>query len=300
MILVLSSFRLCTLNSPSTNNPNDPSRILRIFVIFIMLASLLRLICWLLCTKQFYSNDQHFLKYATYQRIKRLTLISKANNETNWLPIEPDHFNGLDCAPKMLVTAIYAPDVLIIIAYLALSWLCFSSFIDSHSSQSLTGQQDHISGRMIFCCLTTLMLILQTLLFSLYLADAIDATTILVQLQTIEMMFPIVVLLFIVYYQCKFTGRPQFKYAKPRAKALTRIVVVFSILRLFQYWSGLFASRQLLGMTLLLQGLSYESYLFIPLMIIIQFLFIEVIPFLYVLDQEWLDKMGNKELSAAL
>ena len=53
-------------------------------------------------------------------------------------------------------------------------------------------------------------------------------------------------------------------------------------------------------MTLLLQGLSYDGYLFIPLMLIIQFLFLEFIPYLYCLDKDWLDQMGSSQIAASL
>ena len=47
-------------------------------------------------------------------------------------------------------------------------------------------------------------------------------------------------------------------------------------------------------MTLLLSGYSYESYLFVPLALLLQFLFIEILPFMYVLDQNWLNKVTEK------
>lgn len=53
-------------------------------------------------------------------------------------------------------------------------------------------------------------------------------------------------------------------------------------------------------MTLLLEGYHYDSYLFVPFALILQFLFIEVIPFLYSLDQNFISKMGEKQPSPAL
>ena len=53
-------------------------------------------------------------------------------------------------------------------------------------------------------------------------------------------------------------------------------------------------------MTLLLEGYSYDSYLFVPLALILQFLFIEIIPFLYSLDPNFINKMGEKQPSATL
>ena len=37
-------------------------------------------------------------------------------------------------------------------------------------------------------------------------------------------------------------------------------------------------------MTLLLSGYHYDKYLFVPMALILQFLFLEIIPFMYVLD----------------
>ena len=53
-------------------------------------------------------------------------------------------------------------------------------------------------------------------------------------------------------------------------------------------------------MTLLLEGYSYDSYLFVPFALILQFLFIEVMPFMYSLDQNFMNKMGEKQPSPAL
>lgn len=49
---------------------------------------------------------------------------------------------------------------------------------------------------------------------------------------------------------------------------------------------------------MLLSGLSYESYLFVPMALILQFLFLEVMPFIYVLDQNFLNKMVDKPASS--
>ena len=80
MLVFIGCRRVCNLEAPATNKPDDPSRILRTFVYFILLASLLRLMCWLICTGGFYANDENFLKYATYERIKNLTIKAKTAN----------------------------------------------------------------------------------------------------------------------------------------------------------------------------------------------------------------------------
>jgi len=77
-------------------------------------------------------------------------------------------------------------------------------------------------------------------------------------------------------------------------------VVIWSLLRIFQCWNGLYASRQFLGMSLLLSGYSYEGHLFVPFVLLLQFLLLEVIPFLYILDQNFIDKMTEKPSMASL
>ena len=79
----------------------------------------------------------------------------------------------------------------------------------------------------------TILLILQILLVTLYLAGAITATTIVIELQSIELMLPIIVIVLILYYQCKFSGVPQQRYSESKTRTLTTAVVVWSVLRIF-------------------------------------------------------------------
>jgi len=47
-------------------------------------------------------------------------------------------------------------------------------------------------------------------------------------------------------------------------------------------------------MSLLLSGYSYDAYLFIPFILMIQFIVIEIVPFVFVLDYSFLDKVMDK------
>ena len=51
---------------------------------------------------------------------------------------------------------------------------------------------------------------------------------------------------------------------------------------------------------MLLSDYSYERYLFVPLALILQFLLVEVLPFLYVLDHGFVSKMTEKPISSPL
>jgi len=111
------------------------------------------------------------------------------------------------------------------------------------------------------------------------------------------MVLPISVVVLILYYQCKFSGVPQSRYSVPKTRTLTATVLIWSVMRVLQCWNGLYASRQFLGMTLLLSGYSFEKDLFIPIALILQYLLLEIMPFIYVLDQQFLQKIAEKPMS---
>ena len=131
-------------------------------------------------------------------------------------------------------------------------------------------------------------------------ARAIDPAVILHELIGLEFVLPIIVIMLILYYQCKFSGVPQSRYVVPRIRTLTICLVIWSALRILQSWNGLYASRQFLGMALLLSGFSYESYLFVPFVLILQMLFLEIFPYMVVLDQNFISKMTDKTPQSTL
>lgn len=125
MLTGISIFRICTLEANSAAKASEPN-ILRIFVNFIVIACVLRMIGWLLCCGFFFTNNKNFIKYATYEQIKRLTIEAKEQNDVYWLPPEPETGSGINESPVMLVIAIFTPEVFVLISYLALCWLSFS------------------------------------------------------------------------------------------------------------------------------------------------------------------------------
>ena len=131
-------------------------------------------------------------------------------------------------------------------------------------------------------------------------AGVTSPQVILHELTVLEFVFPIVVIFLILYYQCKYSGVPAARYTESKTRSLTVCLFVWSVLRILQSWNGLYASRQFLGMSLLLSGYSYDSYLFVPFVLILQSLFLEIFPYLYVLDQNFISKMADRAPSAAL
>ena len=53
----------------------------------------------------------------------------------------------------------------------------------------------------------------------------------------------------------------------------------------------MYESRQFLGMTMLLSGYRYDNYLYIPLSLIFKFMFLEILPFFYMLDLSFLNRV---------
>ena len=142
----------------------------------------------------------------------------------------------------MLVSTILVPEVFVQITYLALCWLCFSTYIDAHE-QSISQRITNMGGSIIFRSIVYLLLILQVVLSTLYLAGAIDATAIVAELASVELVFPICTLFLILYYQCKFSGIPQARYSEGKTRTVTTCVVIWSFMRIFQGWNGLYQSR---------------------------------------------------------
>ena len=76
VLTVLSIYRICSNDVNLAQKPNE-TNILRTFVIYIVAASTLRLVGWLLCCGFFFTNNKNYIKYATYEQIKRLTIEAK-------------------------------------------------------------------------------------------------------------------------------------------------------------------------------------------------------------------------------
>ena len=55
-------------------------------------------------------------------------------------------------------------------------------------------------GTITFRCIVGILVVLQIIFVTLYLADAMTAMTILVELTTIELLFPLIAIVLILYY----------------------------------------------------------------------------------------------------
>ena len=293
IVTSLGIIRLSKLESTSAVRSTDPN-ILQTLLIYVVVASGFRLLAWILCTAVFFNKDKKYIDEATYETILAATL-KQSITDTLWLPVEPESINGFEESPVLLVAAIFTPEVFVVLSYLALTWLYFSTFIDSHDNAAFgTEKESRLSSSIRFRFIVVILVITQVTLITLTMAGLVDPVVILNELMVIEFLLPIIVIMLILYYQCKFSGVPQSRYTESKTRTLSICLIVWSVMRILQSWNCLYASRQFLGMTLLLSGYSYESYLFVPFILILQMMFLEIMPYLYVLDQNFISKMTDK------
>ena len=107
-----------------------------------------------------------------------MSIEAENNNQTYWLPPEPEEVYGINESPVVLVSTILGPDVLIQITYLALCWLTFSTYIDAHEHDYFFMRlyrsfKNSSKGSMIFWGLTIILVIVHIILITLYLAGKI-------------------------------------------------------------------------------------------------------------------------------
>ena len=121
--------------------------------------------------------------------------------------MEPETVSGINESPVLLVLAILTPEIFVLFAYLALCWLCFCAYIDAHDP-GYNSRVSKIDGSLVFRSLVILLLILQIVLMTLYMAGAIAGKSILVEIAVIELIMPLGVIFLTLYDQCKFSGLP--------------------------------------------------------------------------------------------
>lgn len=206
VVTIIGLQRLCQLEQSSGSTPKDPN-ILATLLCYLLTASCLRLLGWALCTSVFFNSGQTYIDQETYEQIWRLATEAKNNNVTLWLPLEPEYLNGVNESPLFLVLSIFAPEVFVLVTYLALCWLYFSSYIDAHE-QALAEEQRRSDGYLKFRVIVSLLILLQILLVTIYMAGAFDAALILGELTLLELVSPITMILLVLYYQCKYSGVP--------------------------------------------------------------------------------------------
>lgn len=114
-----------------------------------------------------------------YEDIQAAKQDAVAQNQTYWLPLEPDSVSGINESPILLVLAIFTPEIFVLFTYLSLCWLCFCAYIDAHDPGQHS-RASKVDGSLVFRSLVILLLILQVVLMTLYMAGAISAKTILV------------------------------------------------------------------------------------------------------------------------
>ena len=194
---------------------------------------------------------------------------------------------GIDASPKSLVLLIITPDFLVVFAYVILFWQLLSIYYDGHANlfkSVLTGK-----GKYLITFLGLILLITQVTLILLYLNSSIQAKSLVIELIVLNFLAPSVVLIITISMAFKFSGNPvRSPIYSQKLKLLQIAVLVWSIARILRATGGLFESKLFYGMILGLSNQGYNTF-YIPMMLILIFLIIEIGPFLFVLDWHFME-----------
>jgi hypothetical protein len=105
-----------------------------------------------------------------------------------------------------------------------------------------------------------------------------------IQLIILNFAAPFTVFFLMLLVAVKFSGSPlRSAIYSQKLKILQLAVLVWSFARILRAVGGLYESKLFYGMILGLKDMDYNTY-FIPMMLIVFFLVIEIAPFLFVLD----------------
>ncbi|CDW81984.1 protein kinase [Stylonychia lemnae] len=275
--LIITSIRLCKFQSFSSD-----SWISKIFYVFLFLVCLARAASFGVASFLYadaYHSEQH-----------DYFIIDVPKNQSEYkkfLPTEEKEYMGIDQSPKSLVLLILAPEFLVIYAYLLLFWQLLSIYYDGHANifrSVLSGK-----GKYVVSFIGASLLITQLIFIILYINSQMDASAFTKELIILNFTTPILILVIMLAIAFKFSGSPiRAAVYTQKLKLLQIAMLIWSITRVIRGTCGIFESRLFYGMILGLKNQDYNTY-FIPMMIIVLFLVIEIGPFMFVLDWHFME-----------
>ena len=146
------------------------------------------------------------------------------------MPIEPEGFVGVDRAPPALLLAIVLPEIVMVISYFVLVWQTLAAYIDAHP-QDVFNRVASGSTDAWLIVIQSVFVLIQIGLVTLYLKEIIPAQVIAIEITTIELLSPVLVVVLILYYQCKLSGSPLLRSSHSQTRTLTCAVVLWSFTR---------------------------------------------------------------------
>jgi len=123
----------------------------------------------------------------------------------------------------------------------------------------------------------------------LYLRSKVGASAFVIELIILNLATPFMISLIMFSVVIKFSGSPvKSSVYQQKLKLLKIAVLIWSLARVLRGVGGIFESKLFYG---IMMGLSDEKYsnFFIPMMLIVIFLVIEIAPFLFVLDWHFME-----------
>lgn len=126
-------------------------------------------------------------------------------------------------------------------------------------------------------------------MITLYLTSHMAAQAFTKELIVLNIIIPFIAALMMLTIAFKFSGSPlRAAIYSQKLKSLQFASFIWSTSRIARAMGGLYESRLFYGMILGLKNEDYNTY-FIPMLLIVVFLLIEVFPFLFVLDWSFME-----------
>lgn len=96
------------------------------------------------------------------------------------------------------------------------------------------------------------------------------------------------VIVLMLWFQCKFSGLPNTKFGAEKVKYLTVAVLIWSIARVLSSVNGMYLSRQVLEIVRCWQHPNLDDNNFLSMQTIVIYLMVEIIPIMIITDTNFL------------
>ena len=145
---------------------------------------------------------------------------------------------------KALVMMILSPDYLINFAYLTLVWQMHSF----HNSGFVDVLKQASTGDIMMIILSTLLFMSQLSLSFLFITDVIEMQLFIKALSITNLILPSLVVLSVLYLNCRFSGVPKREEYKSRLKFMHWAIGVWSVTRITRAILGVWDTSVFQGM----------------------------------------------------
>jgi len=197
VLTILGAVRLCQV--PSTKD--DAHGLLRWFYAILTVTCAMRLTGFIFCSARYAHTGEEFIGDSLLEGILDGHDQAQADGIVHWLPLEPEgyKFAGVDHAPSPLLLAIVLPEIAMVITYFVLVWQTLAAYIDAHP-QDVFNRVVSGSSDAWLIVIQSVFVLIQVLLVTLYLKELIPASVLAIEITTIELLSPILVVVLILYY----------------------------------------------------------------------------------------------------